>query len=92
MYGINYQYLFIYIVLLWNIDQYDVDIVYQYVFIQIVIYGLCRGRVEYGEGRGIGFRIGLSAILIDGFAGGFVSDGGQDFFRGYAFFCVIGYL
>lgn len=91
-YGINHQYLFTHTVSLWNTDQYDADIAHQHVLTQTVTYGLCRGRVEHGEGRGIGPRTGLSATLTDGLAGGLVSDGGQDFLRGHALLCVIGYL
>lgn len=94
MYGINHQYLFTHTVSLWNTDQYDADIahIWTYELTQTVTYGLCRGRVEHGEGRGIGPRTGLSATLTDGLAGGLVSDGGQDFLRGHALLCVIGYL
>lgn len=79
---------------MWNTDQYDADIahIWTYELTQTVAYGLCRGRVEHGEGRGIGPRTGLSATLTDGLAGGLVSDGGQDFLRGHALLCVIGYL
>lgn len=93
-YGINHQYLFTHTVSLWNTDQYDADIAHirTYELTQTVTYGLCRGRVEHGEGRGIGPRTGLSATLTDGLAGGLVSDGGQDFLRGHALLCVIGYL
>lgn len=91
-YGINHQYLFTHTVSLWNTHQYDADIAHQHVLTKTVTYGLCRGRVEHGEGRGIGPRTGLSATLTDGLAGGLVSDGGQDFLRGHALLCVIGYL
>lgn len=93
-YGINHQYLFTHTVSLRNTDQYDADIahIWTYELTQTVTYGLWRGRVEHGEGRGIGPRTGLSATLTDGLAGGLVSDGGQDFLRGHALLCVIGYL